>query len=261
MLLQICVQNNWRLLKGDVTAAFLQGRNLEQCKYALAPPELSEALGLPKGRQIVCLMKSTYGLTTAPVEWFLKVNEVMRELGAEQCVCDPCVWRYIRDDKLVGLIGAHVDDFLVCGDDSEAWKEFLNVLMVSFRWTPWEEQRFKQCGINIIQNADGSITQSQAEYLATLTEIEIRSDRKQQLNAPVTEGERTQLRALLGGMQWLVTQTRVGGMIDVNLLQSCVSTATVETLLAANKILRKLRQGPPELFSRKIEDEILHLVA
>ena len=171
------------------------------------------------------------------------------------------MWRYVRDDKLVGLIGAHVDDFLVCGDDSEAWKEFLNVLMVSFRWTPWEEQRFKQCGINIIQNADGSITQSQAEYLATLTEIEIRSDRKQQLNAPVTEGERTQLRALLGGMQWLVTQTRVDGMIDVNLLQSCVSTATVETLLAANKILRKLRQGPPELFSRKIEDEILHLVA
>ena len=79
MLLQICVQNNWRLLKGDVTAAFLQGRNLEQCKYALAPPELSEALGLPKGRQIVRLMKSIYGLTTAPVEWFLKVNEVMRE--------------------------------------------------------------------------------------------------------------------------------------------------------------------------------------
>jgi hypothetical protein len=49
-------------------------------------------------------------------------------------------------------------------------------------------------------------------------------------------------------------------MIDVNLLQSCVTTATVETLLAANKILRKLRAGPSKMFNRKI-DGPLHLVA
>jgi hypothetical protein len=35
-----------------------------------------------------------------------------------------------------------------------------------------------------------------------------------------------------------------------------VCTATVETLLAANKVLRKLRQGPPELQTRKIPGTI-----
>jgi hypothetical protein len=65
---------------------------------------------------------------------------------------------------------------------------------------------------------DGSIEQSQAEYLATLSEIEMRRERKDQLTSPVTDSERTQLRALLGGLQWLVTQTRVDGSVDVNLL-------------------------------------------
>ena len=82
MLLQICVQRDWKLLKGDVTAAFLQGRNITHSKYALAPPELAEAMNLPKGMRVVKLLKSVYGLTTAPIEWLNKVNDVLRELGA-----------------------------------------------------------------------------------------------------------------------------------------------------------------------------------
>jgi hypothetical protein len=51
-------------------------------------------------------------------------------------------------------------------------------------------------------------------------------------------------------------------MIDVNLLQSCVANATVEILLAANKVLRKLRQGPAEIYTRKLpENEKHHLIA
>ena len=263
ILLQICVQEEWKLLKGDVTAAFLQGRSAMHDKYALAPPELAEALGLPQGERVVRLLKSVYGLTTAPIEWFQKVNDVLKSLGAEQCASDPCVWRYVVDNKLQGLVGAHVDDFLICGDNhSEHWKKFIEVLQTSFRWTPWEEEKFKQCGVLITQNPDGSITQHQEEYLATLSEIDLKKERAENLNSPVTESERTQLRALLGGLQWLVTQTRVDGMIDVNLLQSRVVNATVETLQAANKVLRKLRQGPSKLFNKRIPTEdTIHLVA
>ena len=50
MLLQIVVQNGWQLKKGDVTAAFLQGRPLTKSKYAVAPPELAEALGMQPGK-------------------------------------------------------------------------------------------------------------------------------------------------------------------------------------------------------------------
>ena len=265
ILLQVVVQHKWELTKGDVTAAFLQGRRLEKSKYALAPPELAEALGLPVGERVVRLIKSVYGLTAAPLEWYAQVNTVLEKLGGVRCETDPCVWIFNdpENQELVGIIGSHVDDFLIAGNKESAyWQQCHEALMAAFRWTPLEKNCFKQCGVNITQNEDGSVTQEQDEYLSSMGEIEISKERASQMTAPVTEQERTELRALLGGLQWLVTQSRVDGAIDVNLLQSCVTTATVETLLAANKVLRKLRQGPSKLYTRLIpEGEQIHLVA
>ena len=261
LLLQTVVQNSWQLKKGDVTAAFLQGRPLQKCKYALAPTELADAMGLPPGDRVIRLLKSVYGLTTAPLEWYSQVDKVLKELGGRQTAADPCVWIFCnKTGEHIGLVGAHVDDFLIAGDDSPEWKQIIEILLTAFRWTPWEERTFKQCGIVIEQLTDGSIVQHQEEYLSGLEEIPIDTNRSKMLSSNVTEGERTQLRALLGGLQWLVTQTRVDAMIDVNLLQSCVTTATVETILTANKILRKLRAGQSKLFNKKI-DEPIHLVA
>ena len=261
LLLQTVVQNGWELKKGDVTAAFLQGRPLQKCKYALAPTELAEAMGLPPGDRVIRLLKSVYGLTTAPLEWYSQVDKVLKELGGRQTAADPCVWVFCSTTgEHIGLVGAHVDDFLISGNTGPEWLQIVETLLTAFRWTPWEEKTFKQCGILIEQLPDGSIVQHQEEYLSALEEISLDTNRSKMLSTNVTESERTQLRALLGGLQWLVTQTRVDAMIDVNLLQSCVTTATVETLLAANKILRKLRAGPSKMFNKKIEGSI-HLVA
>jgi hypothetical protein len=257
------VQRDWRLLKGDVTAAFLQGRPLTKSKYALAPPELAEALGLPPGERVVRLLKSVYGLTAAPLEWYEQVNKVLIELGFHRCHSDPTVWTLPNPDTkddIVGIIGAHVDDFLMAGQ-GPYWERCLEKLMTCFRWTPLERNRFKQCGVSVEQLDDGTIVQHQDEYMSCLSEIEIKPERAQQINHPVTEQERSELRALLGGMQWLVGQTMVYGNVDVNLLQSDVTTATVETLIAANKVLRKLRQSPNRLYTRKITADILHLAA
>ena len=261
LLLQVVVQNDWKLKKGDVTAAFLQGRPLQKCKYALAPQELADAMDLPPGERVIRLLKSVYGLTTAPLEWYAQVDKVLQELGGVQAAADPCVWTFnSRNGEHIGIIGAHVDDFLIAGSEGPEWKSILETLLTAFRWTPWEEKSFKQCGVMIEQQDDYSIIQHQEEYLALLEEVKIESKRQKELTSPVTESERTQLRALLGGLQWLVTQTRLDASIDVNLLQSCVTTATVENLLAANKILRKLRYGESKLYSRKIQGP-LHLVA
>ena len=68
----------------------------------MAPPEVAEAMDLPKGERIVKLLKSVYGLTTAPIAWFSKVNEVLKLLGFEQCHSDPCTWRLVAGEELVG---------------------------------------------------------------------------------------------------------------------------------------------------------------
>ena len=125
---------------------------------------------------------------------------MLKELGGKQTAADPCVWTFTTDDGVhIGIIGAHVDDFLIAGKECEEWKKIIDILLAAFRWTPWGEKSFKQCGISVDQVEDGSIVQHQAEYLAALAEISLSKDREKQLNAPVTETERTQLRAVLGG--------------------------------------------------------------
>ena len=259
LLLQIIVQREWTLLKGDVTAAFLQGRALTKNKYCLAPPELAEALGLPEGERVVRLLKSVYGLTAAPLEWYEQVNKVLLSLGFHRCHTDPTVW-ILRDtnpqsENICGIVGAHVDDFLMAGE-GEHWQKCLDTLLTAFRWTPLEQTKFKQCGVDIEQLPNKEIIQSQEGYMTTLGEIDIKPQRAKEVDSPVTEQERTELRALLGGLQWVVGQTQLYGAVDVNLLQSDVTTATVQTLHDANKILRKIRQSQTKLHTRKIPGEV-----
>ena len=108
-------------------------------------------MGLPPGERVIRLLKSVYGLTTAPLEWYSQVDRVLTELGGVQTAADPCVWVFCsKAGEHIGIIGAHVDDFLIAGDSSE-WDKLVEVLLAAFRWTPWEEKSFKQCGIFVEQ--------------------------------------------------------------------------------------------------------------
>ena len=118
-----------------MTAAFLQGRPLTENKYAIAPPELAEALGLPPGVRVVRLLKSVYGLTAAPLEWYEQVNQVLAQLGFVKTNSDPTVW-VLHDpsnpDRTTGIVGAHVDDFLMAGE-GPYWEKCLETLMTAFQ--------------------------------------------------------------------------------------------------------------------------------
>ena len=54
----------------------------------------------------------------------------------------------------------------------------------------------------------------------------------------MTESERTQLRGLLGALQWPATQSSRHLQAMVSMLSGEVTKATVKTLEAANKALR-----------------------
>ena len=106
---------------------------------------------------------------------------------------------------------------------------------------------------------DGSIVQDQEAYLQQVEEISLDPQRAKQGTSPVTEAERSELRALLGALQWLVTQSRPDASVDVNLIQSEVTTATVDTIHTANKIVRKIKaNGVTKMYTRKIAGDLMH---
>ena len=135
LLLNLATHKRWDCLKADAKSAFLQGSSNQAKRNIFAVPveELSEAMGLPRG-QAVRLLKAAYGLASAPREWFLDVCDVMQEkAGLTRLQCDPCLWIFKDNGKVVGAIGAHVDDFLITGDETNAkWTAALDILFKSF---------------------------------------------------------------------------------------------------------------------------------
>ena len=86
----------WRVLKGDVKSAFLQGERTEENRnlFALPVPELARALGIPDG-QAVQVVKSCYGLVNAPASWFQCIRDTLKDLDFVQSKTDPCLWSAI----------------------------------------------------------------------------------------------------------------------------------------------------------------------
>ena len=87
-----------------------------------APPEVGYLFYDCEGKpaRYVRLLKSFYGLTSAPRAWWLDITQKLSQLGWKPMSTDQCLWcRYFDDGELTGVIGIHVDDFLIGLADGE----------------------------------------------------------------------------------------------------------------------------------------------
>ena len=103
LVLNLGVQKGWRIMSGDVRTAFLQAKSPERVSPLFARPveELAVEMGLAP-EDMVEVMKSAYGLTTAPREWYVDFDSTVRDLGARRCQTDPCVW-VISENMMLSL--------------------------------------------------------------------------------------------------------------------------------------------------------------
>ena len=92
------------------------------------------------------------------------------------------------------------------------------------------------------QNNDHSITMSQEKYITKINPIHIQPNRKSQLELPVTERERQDLRALIGSLQYASVNTRPDLSSRLSFLQSDINKATIETLIQGNKVLHEAKR-------------------
>ena len=246
LLLQFKVCRSWRALKGDVKAAFLQGSASEAGRslFARPLPELFRAMGLKEG-ECVQIMKSCYGLITAPASWYADVAATLEKAGLERLVTDPCCWRFCTSGvdgakETQGLVCAHVDDFIVIGNEQcEAWMDAMHIFHDRYQWSDWEHGTFTHCGVVLRENEDLSVTLDHSKFVESLEPaiFEARDD-----DSPVTEKERSQLRGLLGALQWRCYNTAPQHAARLSLIQSEVNTATIATVKAMNKLLREVQQ-------------------
>ena len=236
-LLTAAARFKWKVQKGDVTGAFLQGRPYPQELYCIPVDEICEAMAIPPG-SITRVRRGCYGLVDAPLEWYRTVSGLLDTLGLVKSWSDPCTWLWKPEGVLSGMISGHVDDFLFAGPaDNPEWQALLQKIREHFKWTDWEEDTFIQCGVKVEQQTDGSFWLSQKAYVEKIPEIYVNATRKKESEQATTEREKSQLRATLGALSWYAQQTAPHISAEVGLLLSEVSHSKVETIHQTNKLV------------------------
>jgi len=131
MLLSAGVNLGLTLEAGDISSAFLQEGSdaVAQENICVRPPiELQELFKDKHGRaSVLRVMKAFYGLTEAPRLFWLDVVKKLTSRGWVQLTTDRCVFIKYSEKRLdekgfpliIGLIGTHVDDFLIMGRDGD----------------------------------------------------------------------------------------------------------------------------------------------
>ena len=246
LFLQWAANNKALVQKGDVSAAFLQGREFARELFLIPTDEICEAMGLQR-QSIVKMKKACYGLVEAPIEWFETMNDYLRSVGFTQLYSDPCFWKLTENGETIALISGHVDDFLFTGrEDSQKWQDIKQGIKKRFQWQEWEQGDFVQCGVRIQEEKTGGYILDQVNYLEEVQEIQISRDRKRYPKEETTEKEKTELRGLLGALSWHTSQVGYRFSAYVSLYLSEVSRSTVQTLLDVNSLFHKMKSVSKE---------------
>ena len=111
IVLIVIASNKWKCQAIDVKAAFLQSKPTEREVYVIPPQEANE-----KDNAIQKLKKCVYGLGDASRNWYLSIAEKLEELKIKCYKSDPALFVYPENNKLQGIICAHVDDYIYEGD-------------------------------------------------------------------------------------------------------------------------------------------------
>ena len=244
LFLTTCAHRGWCTVKGDVRAAFLQGLESEKEREIFARPvrELSKQLG-GGPNDYVQILKACYGLANAPAQWHSSVSTTLKECHFEQLETEPCCWRLMdrtgAQPQLIGLAVAHVDDFLMAGEETHPqWQRSISQFHSSYKWTPWEKDSYMHCGVQVVQRQDGSFTLNHSDYCSTIEPIKI--SRQRHGNDRCTNEEIQQLRGVLGALQWRAYQSGPQHGARLSQLQSQLASPTIQTIQETNKLVREV---------------------
>ena len=242
LLLSVAAQRRWKVKKGDVSGAFLQGREYPGSLYCIPCPEILQAMGLSE-EEVVKVKRGCYGLVDAPHEWYMSVSEYFQTLGLQKSWSDPCCWMLKINGVLRGLIAGHVDDFLFAGhpDDAE-WSKIEVAIQKHYKWSEWQTGDFTQCGVRIQEMPDGAFHLSQPHYMDGVQEINLSATRRKDSGASTNEWEKSQLRAALGGLSWHAQQVSPHLSAEIGLLLSEIKCSTVSTIVKTNKLVYEARR-------------------
>ena len=246
LLLQAAALDEHVVESADAKSAFLQSERRLEGKPLFTPgvEEVSHALGVSPGWAIQ-VVGAFYGLTIAPRLFWLNTDDYMRRRGGMTHPCEKCVWIFLSKDqkRVIGRIGAHVDDFLICGSETDKeWQQVRESIRQMYEWSPWQKGNFTFAGCEIQQLKDFSVVVTQKDFCHALKIVDIENDKSRSDQDLLQPHEITQFRGAIMKASWRAVQTAPQFAARVNILASKANKANVQDLRETNKILKEMKR-------------------
>ena len=168
------------------------------------------------------------------------------ECGMKVCSVDPALFYFPTTNGLAGIICVHVDDLLWAGTD-EFQINVIKRIHQHFIVGSSDCGTFQYVGIMIKQNEMG-IQLNQNGYVLSIEDISLSKQRASRRSDNLSVSEASGLKALIGQLVWLSSQSRPDISFDVCQLSGRCRDAKVEDLLSTNKVVRSVRDLQYSLF-------------
>eukprot|EP00435_Cladocopium_sp_Y103_P021891 s1135_g5.t1 len=243
VLFQLLSSHKWLMQLGDIKGAFLEAGPLDprfRPLYARLP-----AGGLPGATddQLVEVLGNVYGQNDAPSSWYKVFDDEVHKAGFSRSRFDSCLY-YLRDsaNRLVGILGSHVDDTVTGGKGPE-YEKALAYLKHRFPYRKWRTAEGEFCGCHYRQDPQTmEIHMSQKTFAQGLRPAYMPASRRAKRTAPLDGKETSILRAINGSLNWLASQSRPDLSAQVSLSQQAMSKPTVHHLCEVNNVIKPAQQ-------------------
>ena len=118
-------------------------------------------------------------------------HQKLSQLGWKPMSTDQCLWcRYSDDGELKGVIGIHVDDFLIGLADWALGEKWMSEIKSLYRWGSWKVSESEFAGIWMRQHRDFSITVDLEDHTNKfIAEAPITRERSRQRQESLTAQE------------------------------------------------------------------------
>eukprot|EP00438_Fugacium_kawagutii_P009740 Skav214264 [mRNA] locus=scaffold1877:74991:79319:+ [translate_table: standard] len=249
----------WDPWTADVSTAFLQGLPQERALWVKLPADALRLLGADPDCRML-LRKPCYGQLDAPRRWFLEACRRLRELGLRQHALDPCCFliyshdfvdkfgpdtesqHSLGDHGLCGMIILHVDDMLGCGDSTSAvYVKVIDELKKTFTFCEWKDgSSLEYCGATIVKESEG-IKVHHHDYLKKIKPMTL--PKHVGPDHELSQREVTELRGLLGSLQWPAVQSSPHLQASTSTLTGTVTKGLAQTVFETNKLLKFAKEN------------------
>ena len=238
---------------GDCHAAFMQSDEdfADRPKgklFASLPPggiPLADGSWVEEG-SLIQLNAAVYGLVNAPAAWRKTLVRAIEDLGYRRSCYDPCIFCLMKESGPQGHILIEVDD-LACHGNA-VHDGHMKTLRASFKFGKWKSiynDEGDYAGRTVIQESSYGFKIHQAKFIKErLSAIAIPRGRRSEKKSATSDGEKKQLRAVWGSVNWVQRESRPDASAQASLGMGSINQSTVQDLCDANAVVELLKADP-----------------